>query len=394
MKTFKNLYPQVYAFNNLLLAARKARLGKRKQYNVARFNFFLEQNLLQLQKELNEKTYTPGRYDTFTIFEPKKRMISAAPYRDRVVHHALCNVIEPLIERTFIADSYANRKGKGTHRALDRYKTFAKRNRYVLKCDIKDYFPSIDHELLKGFIQRKIACENTLWLIDRIIANSNPQKAVYHVFPGDDLFTNDERRKGLPIGNLTSQFFANVYLNPLDHFIKEQLQCKYYIRYVDDFVVFGGDKRKLYEILHEIKSYLQQLRLKVHDNKSRVFPVNTGIPFLGHVMFPDYSLLKGDNVKRQKKRIGRRMELLKNGKMRLEQFSQGMKSWGAHARYSRTYHLRNHINNQLLSEGIDLTKGVLRGGSWNNNDNNCRVANRNRNNPDNTNNNNGFRIAR
>ncbi len=208
MKTYKNLYPRVYSFENLLLASRKAQLGKRSQQNVGRFNFFLEQNLVQLQKELQEKTYQPGSYQTFTIFEPKKRMISAAPYRDRVVHHALCNVIEPLIEPSFIFDSYANRKGKGTHKALDRYKAFARKNRYVLKCDIKDYFPSIDHELLKTLLRKKIGCKNTLWLIEQIIDNSNPQKEVHQIFPSDDLFTQIERRKGLPIGNLTSQFFC------------------------------------------------------------------------------------------------------------------------------------------------------------------------------------------
>lgn len=357
MKTYKNLYPQVYAFENILLASRKAQLGKRSQCNVGRFNFFLEQNLVNLQKELQEKTYQPGLYQTFTIFEPKKRMISAAPYRDRVIHHALCNVIEPLIEPTFIFDSYANRKGKGTHRALDRYKVFASRNQYVLKCDIKDYFPSIDHEILKLMMRKKIGCMDTLWLIDRIIDNSNPQKEVCHIFPDDDLFTLIERRIGLPIGNLTSQFFANVYLNSLDHFIKEQLQCRYYIRYVDDFVLFSNDKKHLHNMLDEIKRFLQTLRLKVHNNKSKVFPVNAGIPFLGHKMYPDYSLLKSENVKRQKKRIHLRLSLLKQGKISVQQFQCGMKSWGAHARYSKTYHLRQHINDLLLEEGIYLKTG-------------------------------------
>ncbi len=354
MKTFKNLYPRVYAFENLLLASRKAQLGKRSQQNVGRFNFFLEHNLVQLQKELQEKSYQPGPYETFTILEPKKRMISAAPYRDRVLHHALCNVIEPLIEPTFIYDSYANRKGKGTHKALDRYKIFARKNRYVLKCDIKDYFPSIDHEILKRLLRRKIGCNDTLQLISSIIDNSNPQKQVLYVFPGDDLFTQIERRKGLPIGNLTSQFFANLYLNPLDHFVKEQLRCKYYIRYVDDFVLFGDDKKRLYEMLVEIKNFLQTLRLKVHENKSKVFPVKVGIPFLGHTMFPEYSLLKSENVKRQKKRIKTRIGLVKQGKMSFQQFENGIKSWGAHARYSKTYHLRKRINSLLLEGGIDL----------------------------------------
>ncbi len=164
-------------------------------------------------------------------------MISAAPYRDRVVHHGLCNIIVPIFERTFIHDSYANRCGFGTHRALRRFTEFARSSRYVLQCDIKKYFPSIDHEILKSLLRRKLKCQNTLWLLDKIIDNSNDQNSPIDYFPGDDLLTPIQRRRGLPIGNLTSQFFRNVYLNGFDHFIKEQLKVKKYIRYLDDFAI-------------------------------------------------------------------------------------------------------------------------------------------------------------
>lgn len=313
MKTIKNIYPQIYAFSNLLRAARKAQKGKLNQQNVASFNFNLEKKLLELKEQLINKTYQPGGYKTFTIYEPKQRMISAAPYFDRVVHHALCNVIEPVFEKTFIYESYANRKEKGTHKALDRYKKFAQYNRYVLKMDIKNYFRSIDHEILKQIIRRKIACSNTLWLIDKIIDNSNPQKPSIVSFPGDNLFTAIERRKGLPIGNLTSQFFANIYLNPLDHFVKEELGSKYYIRYVDDFVVFSNSKKYLHVIRKKIIDFLTGLRIQLHENKSKVFPVKIGINFLGHKMFPYYSLLKSDNVKRLRKKLKVKAELLKQG---------------------------------------------------------------------------------
>jgi retron-type reverse transcriptase len=173
MKTHTNLYASVCSFENLLAAAKKAQLGKRFQENVGRFNANLENELVQLQRELLAQTYQPGGYHEFIIYEPKQRMISAAPYRDRVVHHALCNVIAPLFERTFIFDSYANRLGKGTHAAILRYQEFSRKNPFALKCDIKKYFPSIDHELLKAEIRRTIACPDTLWLIDRIIDGSN-----------------------------------------------------------------------------------------------------------------------------------------------------------------------------------------------------------------------------
>ncbi len=180
--------------------------------------------------------------------EPKPRKISAAPYRDRVVHHALCNVIVPIFERTFIADSYANRLGFGTHRALKRFTQFARSSRYILQCDIRKYFPSIDHEILKRLLRRKIKCADTLWLIDTIIDNSNEQEPVIEYFPGDGLLTPIERRRGLPIGNLTSQFFANIYLNGLDHFVKEQLRASKYLRYVDDFALFADDRNFLSDV--------------------------------------------------------------------------------------------------------------------------------------------------
>ncbi len=236
MKTFKNLFQKISSFENLLLAAHKAAKGKRENANVLNFFFKLEENLFQLGEELTRQSYRPGSYSTFRIYDPKPRMISAAPFRDRVVHHALINIIEPFFKRSFIFDSYANRVGKGTHKAIRRYQEFLRRYNFVLKCDIKKYFPSIDHEILKQLIRRTIFDQKTLWLLDTIIDGSNPQAPILDYFPRDELFTPFIRRKGLPIGNLTSQFFANVYLNPLDHFVKENLRCQGYLRYVDDCV--------------------------------------------------------------------------------------------------------------------------------------------------------------
>ena len=185
----------------------------------SRFNLNLENELLGLQRELLEKTYRHGGYRDFFIYDPKRRLISAAPYRDRVVHHALCNIIEPLFERSFIADTYACRKGKGSHAAVDRYSGYARRYRYVPKCDIQKYFQSIDHEILLARISRKIRCPDTLGLIRETIGSRRDFAFPFH-FAGDDLFTPLSREKGIPIGNLTSQFFANVFLDGSDHFVR------------------------------------------------------------------------------------------------------------------------------------------------------------------------------
>jgi RNA-directed DNA polymerase len=245
MKRHNHLWVPITSFENLLLAARKAQRGKRFRPNILEFNDRLENNLLQLQQELLSHSYQPGAYRTFEIIDPKPRIISAAPYRDRVVHHALCNIIEPLIERSFISDTYANRQGFGSHRALRRFTKFCRSSRYVLQCDIRKYFPNIDHAILKTQLHQKIKCPETLWLIDTIIDNSNPQGSPYTYFVGDDLShppvrgasSEKNRPKGLPIGNLTSQFFANVYLNGFDRFIKETLLAPKYLRYVDDFAL-------------------------------------------------------------------------------------------------------------------------------------------------------------
>jgi retron-type reverse transcriptase len=184
MKRLGKLWEKVIDFENLYLASRKAQKGKRFRDNVLEFNDNIENSLFELHHELETKTYQPGEYHTFRIYDPKPRLISAAPYRDRIVHHALCNIIIPPIEKSFIFDTYANRIGFGSHKALKRFTKFARSHRYVLQCDIKKYFPSIDHEILKQQISRKIKCQDTLWLIEAIIDNSNPQEPVNDYFLG------------------------------------------------------------------------------------------------------------------------------------------------------------------------------------------------------------------
>jgi retron-type reverse transcriptase len=221
------VFEQLCSWDNLVSAYRKASRGKRGYQYIAAFEHRMEDNMAVLREELVSGRYRPGGYASFFIHEPKRRLISAAPFRDRVIHHALCNVIEPMFEKLFSSDSYANRKRKGTHRAIGRCQHMARRYRYVLQCDIRQFFPSIDHEVLRDLLAERIGDSSTLHLIDLILASGiGILSDVYHMtyFPGDDLFSVN-RARGLPIGNLTSQFWANVYLNPVDHFIRRQLGC-------------------------------------------------------------------------------------------------------------------------------------------------------------------------
>ena len=348
MKRYGNLWPQVIEFENLLLAARKAQRGKRWRDNVLQFNDRLEPELIQMQHDLQTQTYQPGAYKTFPIREPKPRLISAAPYRDRVVHHALCNVIMPIFERTFIDDSYANRLGFGTHRALQRFTQFARRHRYVLQCDIRKYFPSIDHEMLKSLLRRKIKCSQTLWLIDTIIDGSNQQETVLDYFPGDDLLTPIERRKGLPIGNLTSQCFANIYLNGFDHFVKEHLRAKQYLRYVDDFAVFSDDRAFLVDARLAIEDYLSTLRLRVHPIKSQLSATRIGVNFVGFRIFPDLIRVRSHNLRRARCRLRRLKVAYAADQIGFEQLTQSVQSWAAHLKHADSWRLRQAVFADLV----------------------------------------------
>lgn len=347
MKRYGNLWTDIITFENLYQASKKAQKGKRYRDNVLDFNYNLATELFQLQQELTDKTYKLGEYRTFHLRDPKSRLISAAPYRDRVVHHVLCNIIVPIFEKTFIRDSYANREGYGTHRALRRFTEFLRSYTYVLQCDIKKYFPTIDHEILKQLIRHKIKCKDTLWLIDKIIDNSNEQEPIIQYFPDDTLLTPIERRHGLPIGNLTSQFFANIYLNPLDHFIKEQLRCKAYVRYVDDFALFSDDFQYLANCRQQIEDFLIQVRLKIHPIKSQLFLTQTGANFLGFRIFHHKIRVRNQNIHRGRRRLKRLQKDFEEGKINISDVNMSLNSWNAHLEHGDTWRLRQQIFNSL-----------------------------------------------
>ena len=342
------VYARICSWDNLLLAFRKAAKGKRGKQPAARFEHRLEDNLVSLQEELRERTYQPGSYDSFYIHEPKRRLISAAPFRDRVVHHALCNVIEPIFDRSFIHDSYANRKGKGTHRALNRCQEFSRRYRYVLQIDVVQFFPAIDHVILRDTLARKISDPSVLWLVDRILeSGAGVLNEEYRMtwFPGDNLFAALYPR-GLPIGNLTSQFWANCYLATFDHFVKRELRCQGhspgYVRYVDDALLFGEDKATLWAWRRAVVERLARLRLAIHP-EAHPRPVTEGIPFLGFVVYPDRRRLKRRKVVHFRRQWNALLERYTAGEITLERVTQSARGWANHARYGNTIGLRKAV---------------------------------------------------
>nr|AQS32458.1 hypothetical protein [uncultured archaeon]AQS32578.1 hypothetical protein [uncultured archaeon]AQS33052.1 hypothetical protein [uncultured archaeon]AQS34695.1 hypothetical protein [uncultured archaeon]AQS34817.1 hypothetical protein [uncultured archaeon] len=317
--------------SNLLLAWRKARKGKTKMSYVIEFEKDVIGNLFQLQKELITETYQPKPLVTFILRDPKTRKISKSAFRDRIVHHAIINIIEPVFERLFIYDSCANRKGKGNLFAIKRFYYFLRKvtknhskNAYCLKADIKHYFDEVSQEILVNLLKRKIQDEKVIWLIEKILNN----------------FDSKINGKGMPLGNLTSQFFANVYLNELDYFVKYKLKAKYYIRYVDDFVILHKSKLQLEIWKQQINEFLKEkLKLELHPDKSKIILLSKGIDFVGFRNFYYFSLLRKRNIKKIRKKI----DLFKNKKISYEKFIKSFNGWNAYAKWADTYKLTTRI---------------------------------------------------
>ncbi len=347
MKRVGNLWPRLTSWESLLESARLAARGKRKRADVARFLHELEPNLCRLQGSLLDGTYRPAGYRTFWITDPKPRQISAAPFRDRVVHHALTRTLEPVFEPRFTDFSFASRKGFGQHKALARARQACHTNRYVLKCDVRKYFPSIDHEILHDLIRRAVKCQDTLRLASLIVEASSPQEEATAYFAGDDLFTPFERRRGLPIGNQTSQFFANVYLNELDQFVLRELKPALYLRYVDDFLLFGDDKRVLRDMRERIQGLLSGLRLRLHEGKSRVYCCAEGVTFLGWRLLPHQMRLARGNVVRTRRRLRQMAREYHRGELGFGDIQARVQAWLGHASFGDTWTIRNRLFEQF-----------------------------------------------
>ncbi len=326
MKRYGHLFEQIVSFENLHAAARRAFRGKRCNPTVAPFFFAMERELLALHHELSTETYRPKPYGVFEIREPKIRQICSSNFRDRVVHHAICKILEPLIERKLIFDSYACRTGKGNHAAVARAKEFSRRNTYFLKCDIRKYFPTIDHAILKAQLGTFLKDPEVGALLNTIID---------HQVPGCD------PGKGLPIGNLTSQYFANLYLSRLDHFLKDGLRIKHYIRYMDDFLVFGNGKDALWQVFDDIETFLtENLALDLKEKATRVAPVAEGIPFLGFRVFPGVVRLQRPNLVRFRKKVKSREAAYLAGHISESELIQSVGSMIAFVNHANSRSLR------------------------------------------------------
>lgn len=348
MKRYGGLWADVVAWENLLLAARKARRGKRSRPCVQRFEFDLEGQLLRIRDELCSGSYRPGEFRTHWITRPKARLISAAPYGDRVVHHALMNVLEPVLERHFHPHSYACRKGRGTHAAADRLQALMRSHRYVLQCDIRKYFPSIDHEILKGKFRRLIKDRRVLWLMDLIVDHSNNQEPVREYFPGDDLFAPVARRRGLPIGNLTSQWFANWYLNEFDHWVTNGLRFGAYVRYCDDFLLVHNDRATLQRALGAIRTHLAGERLRVHVNRAFVSPSRRGVRFVGFRLWPSHRLIRRENIRGFRRRVRWMRRAHAAGRIGWDDIRPRLDSWIAHARQANSRLLLSRLGREWV----------------------------------------------
>ncbi len=389
---------------HLIRSARAAAKGKRRRPDVARFLLDMEPECYRLADEIASGSWQPGPYRTFTIQDPKPRVISAAVFRDRVVHHALVSVLEPHFERRFVAHSYACRVNKGTHRALERASQLFRKRKFVLKGDIRKFFPSIDHEVLMGEVRHAVVDEGVLGLLAQVLRGTPAQEPCVEWFEGDDLLTPVRRRRGIPIGNLTSQFLANVMLDRFDHFIMDHEGYGEYVRYCDDFLVFADTRSELWSLREKALRYLGSMRLTLHPNKGGVHATGSRVPFLGFALRRGTRSLLRKGVVRATRRLRDSRAEFEAGALDARVFAARIASWRGHASHASRHGLGDSVIARAgcaahaacyPDRAIDPTSAnrVLRGGAWNNNTNNVRSSYRNNNTPDNSNNNIGFRVA-
>ena len=339
------MFDAITDWGNLWQAFEQAARGKRRKASAATFDYQVADRLLALQDALRSRLYRPGGYHHFWVHQPKRRKISAAPFADRVVHHALCQQVQPVLERHFIAHSYANRVGKGTHAAIDQLQTWARHYRYALRADVVQHFASLDHALLRAKLAALIPDEGALWLANTIIASGDGVLAdayspVY--FAGDDLLAAC-RPRGLPIGNLTSQCWSNLYLNDFDWFVTRELGCGAYLRYVDDFVLLGNDRAQLGRWRQQLIGRLAQERLTIHEAQAQVLPVACGIPWLGFVVYPTHRRLKRRLAINFTRRLAGLLADYQAGRIPFAELDASVQGWINHVRYADTWGLREHL---------------------------------------------------
>ena len=327
---FIHSYEDIICLDNLLLAWQEFIKGKRGRKDVQEFSLSLMDNIISLHQDLNNHTYKHGEYQAFSINDPKTRSIHKAPVRDRLLHHAMHRILYPFFDRTFVSDSFSCRVNKGTHKALSRFRYFFRKvsqnntkTCWALKCDIKRFFENIDHQILIKILKRRIADKGIIWLLERIIFSFH--KSI---------------NKGLPLGNLTSQLFVNIYMNEFDQFIKHKLKAKYYIRYADDFVVLSQDKDWLYELLIKIGDFLsEELQLKLHPNKIFIKTISSGVDFLGWVHFTDHRVLRTATKRRM------------ISKLKTNKSPEAVSSYLGLLKHGNTYKIKEKYVNQRQTDG-------------------------------------------
>lgn len=336
-KSIKNSFDEKLNFINLYNAFYRICKEKRNKIYILKAEIDIETIICNLEEKLRAGEYKPGKYHVFTIYEPKERLIKALPFQDRIVHQwYIEEFIKPYYQKRFIKDTYACIEGRGAHlavRNLQKYMRkmeYKNKNYYVLKCDIKKYFYNIDRKILYNILKKRIRDKKLLNLTKIILSDE------------------DEEEKGIPIGNYTSQFFANIYLNELDKFIKYDLRIKYYIRYMDDFVLLLDDKEECKKNLEHIKEFLNKnLNLEL-NSKTRYFPGYQGISFCGYRVFSTHILVRGSNKNRMKRKINKWNKLYLENKLDLEHVTFSYNSWLGHISHTNGYNLKNKMTSRII----------------------------------------------
>lgn len=328
-------FEDIISLDNLLRAWEDFLPGKRHKKDVAEFSLNLLDNIMILHLDLIDHSYKHGGYHAFKINDPKPRDIHKATVRDRLVHHAIYRILYPLFDKKFIFDSYSCRLGKGTHRALNRFHRFfykVSRNNtrtcWVLKCDVRKFFASIDHNILLSILREHITAQNILNLLTKVIQS----------FPSERKFV------GLPLGNLTSQLFVNIYLNKFDQFVKNNLKVRYYIRFADDFVILSEDSRYLELILIQIKAYLyNELKLELHPRKVSIETFASGVDFLGFINFANYRILRTKTKNRMFTKVKNKRDSCQKGLLPVESFNQSLQSYLGLLSHCNGYNLQKKL---------------------------------------------------
>ena len=330
-KTIRNVYENAVSFEKLLEAHKKARRGKREKKKVILFELKMEEELLNLEYALNKGIYKPLPYHEFKIYEPKERTIMASEYRDRVVQQwYVANFIEPYFVPQFISTSYACIKNKGMHKASKDLQLAMRKakekwnNYYILKMDVTKYFQNIDKKILWDILKRKIKDKKLLWLTREILLST-------------------EGMLGLPLGNYTSQMFANIYLNELDQYAKHELKCKYYFRYMDDVIILAQNKEKANEYLSNINVFLEQKLKLTLNSKTRIFKDKQGVNFCGYQINEYRMKIRHTSKCRMKRKLKKYTKLLRNGKIELPEIQKSIAGWLGYAKHADTYFLRKSM---------------------------------------------------